>query len=335
MIDGVLAVHKPKGWTSHDVVARLRGIAQTRRVGHCGTLDPMAEGLLLCCLNRATCIVPWLTGLAKEYTGEIVLGASSDTYDAEGAILAGLGPSGLEGEEERLESAPRETFRHGEARLEAICLAAGASVAPEAILEAFRAQTGDLEQAAPPYSAVKVGGRKLYEYARSGQNVPRKVRRVRVDRFDLLRYVAPRATFLARVGSGTYIRSMAHEVGRRLGTGAYLSALVRTSVGSFHLDDATPLEQLEAEPEMLAGALLSIGEALVHLPKIVLTPEAAERMRHGSAFDLEGVLECEGPAPVGEPALALSPEGEALAVVQSEADGAPWRPLRVLAAANA
>ncbi len=329
-MDGVLLVNKAKGPTSHDVVARLRRLAQTRQVGHCGTLDTMAQGVLVCCLGRATRIVAWLTGLAKEYTGEMILGAWSRTYDAEGAILPGSPPDNeLDGFSR--EAAADSVLSPDDPLLEAGCLDRSASVTIEQVRDAFRKQTGVLQQTAPPYSAVKVEGRKLYEYAREGGAVPKKVRTVWVERFEVVRYLPPRVTFLARVGSGTYIRSLAHEAGRWLGTGAYLSSLVRTRVGAFHVDDSVDLDLFEGDADALAGELLSVGEALTHLPKLVLSAQAEGRLRHGGAFRLEEVLECETSLPVGMPVLALGISGEALAVCQSEEAEGPYRPLRVLA----
>jgi tRNA pseudouridine55 synthase len=329
-MNGVLLINKPKGPTSHDVVARLRRLMQTRQVGHCGTLDPMAQGLLVCCLGRATRIVPWLTGLSKEYTGEMTLGAWSETYDATGSILPGPPPE-EESDGSCLEMAGTSILSQEDPALWENGLQRCAGIEMEQIREAFRKQTGVLEQTAPPYSAVKVGGRKLYEYARNGEAVPRKVRTVWVERFEVVRYLPPRVTFLARVGSGTYIRSLAHEAGRLLGTGAYLSSLVRTRVGAFHVDDAVDLEHFEGDPDSLAEEMLSVGEALTHLPKLVLSAQAERRLRNGGAFLLDDVLECETALPVGKPVLALAASGEALAVCQSEIEEGPYRPLRVLA----
>ena len=299
-MDGVVLINKPKGPTSHDVVARLRRLAGTRRVGHAGTLDPMATGLLVCCIERATRIVPYLIGLPKEYTGEMVLGASSDTYDAEGKITPGADAGG---------------------------------VGAEALREAFRSQTGVIEQTAPPYSAVKVRGKKLYEYARENNGIaPSKLRTVWVERFEPVRYLPPRVTFAARVGSGTYIRALVHAVGLHLGCGAYLSQLCRTRIGGFSVDDASLLEDLEAAPDTLSSVLLSIPEALVHLPKLILLPKAESRLRNGAAFSVDDILECEGPQPIGRPTLVLSAQGgDALAIVEAATSEALYRPLCVLA----
>lgn len=292
-LSGILSVHKPPGLTSHDVVARLRRLGGTRRVGHAGTLDPMAEGVLVCALGPATRALTFLVGLPKEYTGELRLGAESDTYDAEGRIREVADPS---------------------------------AITDEDIREALRRQTGLIEQAAPPYSAVKVNGQKLYEYARRGEKVPVKRRAVWIEHLSMLRRVGDRVTFLARVGSGTYIRSIAHDTGRMLGCGAHLTALCRNSVGAFHIDGAADLEALETAPEQLPGLLLGIAEGLAHLPKLILTPDAAEGLRHGRAFRREEILEAPEEPPEGRPLLALAPEGAALAVVQRESGADTFRP---------
>jgi tRNA pseudouridine55 synthase len=295
---GVLLIDKSRGVTSHDVVARVRRIAGTRRVGHAGTLDPLATGLLVCCIGRATRVVPWLVGLRKEYTGEMALGAASDTYDAEGTVTpVGDPPAQLD---------------------------------LDALREHFRAFTGMIEQAAPPYSAVKVRGRKLYEYARAGEPVPVKRRAAWVERFEPVRYFPPRVAFAARVGSGVYIRSLVHEVGQRIGCGAYLTALCRTRVGAFAVENAATVEWLDENRDALPAALLSIAEALAHLPKLYLLPAAEARLRNGVAFALADVSQCEGLAPAGRPALVVSSAGAALAVVETAAADSAFRPLCVL-----
>ncbi|MFW5870632.1 MAG: tRNA pseudouridine synthase B [Candidatus Sumerlaeota bacterium] len=323
--NGVLPLQKPKGITSHDVVGRLRRITQQRRIGHAGTLDPMAQGVLVCCLGRATKLVPWLTGLSKEYTGEMILGAWADTFDTEGRLAPGpptdddLPPGG--------EPLP---YAADNRELEALARDMARNVRNENIDAAFRKLTGVIEQCAPPYSAVKVDGKKLYEYARKGERPPRKSRTVIVEHFEFLRRVGNRLTFRAKVSSGTYIRSLVHEVGRDLGCGAVMSALVRTSVGAFHIDDAPPLEAFENAPEMLAAHLLKPAEALGHIFHLTVTPRAAEGLRNGRAFSLEDVLESEFSPPANRPILALSPGGEALAIVKAETPTGPFKIERVL-----
>lgn len=284
-LEGVLLIGKPRGLTSHDVVARIRRVAGTRRVGHAGTLDPMAEGLLVVCVGRATRIVQFLTGLPKEYTGTIKLGAFSSTYDAEGLI-----------------SAQDQPLPEDENRIRA----------------AMASQIGLRLQLAPPYSAVRVRGKKLYEYARSGEEVPERYRRVRIDRFDLVDYCEPEVRFFARVGSGTYIRSMAQDLGVDLGCGAFLSSLRRISVGGLHLDEAIPLELALEHPEILPEFLLSVPQALAHLPKITVDAVIEQDVLHGRGFTTRDILACEEYPRPDEPSLVLNTRGEALSVVSGE-----------------
>lgn len=315
---GTILVDKPRGMTSHDVVARLRRVARIRQVGHTGTLDPMADGLLVVCLGQATRISQFLIGLDKAYVGTITLGAISSTYDAEGSIMGQNRPI------------PAEA---GEVR------------------EAMARHVGDIIQLPPPYSAIKVQGKKLYEYARGGEPVPQKPRAVRVMAFNLLRFSPPEVHFEARVGSGTYIRSLAHDLGLALGCGAYLSQLRRTQVGSFSVDQAVLLETLLAEPGLLAAHLMSIPEALGHLPKITLHPGAEKGVVHGGVFTQRDIMEFEGFLTPGHPVLVLNGAGQPLSVaapVTEAADPAPsygepyvfgatpmiFKPLRVLVQPN-
>jgi tRNA pseudouridine55 synthase len=316
-LNGILLVAKPAGPTSHDVVARLRRLSGQRRIGHTGTLDPLAEGLLVLCLGRATRVAQFLVGLDKTYLGTIELGGISSTYDAEGAM----------------------TPQHRPLPADA-----------DAVARAMATQLGEQIQLPPPYSAVKVGGRKLYDYARAGEVVPEKPRTVHVHRFDLLHYDPPHAHFEAKVGSGTYLRSMAHNLGLALGCGAFLRRLRRTRIGAFALEDAFALETLEAEPDLLPGRLLGIAEALGHLPKVTIRPEAARLMLNGRPFTTGDVLECDGILHPGRPVLVLDASGRALSVVrpvpQPTAEAAPptgemilgttpmlFKPMRILAGA--
>jgi tRNA pseudouridine55 synthase len=302
--------------SSHDVVARLRRVVGTRRVGHAGTLDPMATGLLLVCIGPATRIVQFLTGLSKEYTGTIRLGAVSSTYDAEGTIC------------EQGQALPAD---EGD------------------IQRAMYAQLGLRLQMAPPYSAVRAGGKRLYEYARRGEAVPERHRRVRIDRFTLLEYRAPDLKFFARVGSGTYVRSMAHDLGAALGCGAYLAALRRETVGGFSVEEALPLDLILDRPEIIEDALLGVAEALGHLPRITVDARIEQAVLNGRGFSTREILNCESLPRPDEPSLVLNTRGEAMAVVSGEfveaaeeqegeaLDEQPrlyFRPLRVLARAS-
>jgi tRNA pseudouridine55 synthase len=204
--DGILLVDKPRGITSHDAVDAVRRTVGTRKVGHAGTLDPMATGLLVIGVGRATRLLRFLGDLDKEYQGTAMLGVDTDTLDAEGEVVR---------------TAP-VTATKGDLR------AAMASL------------VGDIEQRPPAYSAVKVGGRPLHRAARAGRAVEAPTRRVRVDAFDLRSFDSPSVDFRVVCSGGTYVRSLVAEVGARLGCGAHLTRLVRTRIGPFRVADARP-----------------------------------------------------------------------------------------------
>lgn len=281
--NGVLLIDKPRGMTSHDVVARIRRLAGIKRVGHTGTLDPMAEGLLIVCLGRTTRIAQFLVGLDKDYAGTITLGALSTTYDAEGVL------------------SPQNRTIPEDAEL---------------IAEEMQRLAGEQIQLPPPYSAIKVDGKKLYEYAREGAPVPQKPRTVHIRHFKMLRYLPPDVQFDAHVGSGVYVRSMAHDLGVALGCGGYLSMLRRTCIGGFSVDQAVPLETLIAEPDLLAARLLSVTEALGHLPKMTIRPDKKQSHLHGQPFETNDVLETDGILQPAQPTLVLDTAGNALSIVR-------------------
>src|SRR5471030_469698 len=212
-IEGVLLVDKPPAHTSHDVVARLRGILRMKRIGHAGTLDPMATGLLIILVGKATRVYQYLIGLDKEYEGAIELGRTTDSQDADGEVVT-----------------TRPVPPLGEAEL-------------KAALQGF---IGDQYQLPPMYSAIKIGGVPLYKSARRGEEVEREPRFVRVVSWELRGLALPRFDFRMRVSKGTYVRTLAHDLGERLGCGAHLAALRRTAIGAFQVSDALTLEQLEA-----------------------------------------------------------------------------------------
>ncbi len=237
--EGLLLVDKPAGITSHDAVATVRRALATRKVGHAGTLDPMATGLLLVGVGRATRLLRFLGDLPKAYEGEGVLGLETTTLDAEGEVVR---------------EAP-----------------VGADEA--AVRGAVDGLVGELEQVPPAYSAVKVGGRKLYEAARRGEELAAPPRRVTVHAFDLTGFDPPRFSFTVRCSSGTYVRSLVAEVGARLGCGAHLARLRRTAIGPFRVEDAAPPEA--------PGAPLPPSAAVAHLPARTLGEEEARAAVHG------------------------------------------------------
>lgn len=226
---GVLLVDKPQGITSHDVVDCVRRLYRTRRVGHAGTLDPMATGLLILLVGPATKASDQLMAQDKEYLGEATLGVVTDTQDAEGRTL-------------ETNAVPEIT----EARVRA----------------ALAAMLGDQLQVPPMHSAKKIGGRKLYELARKGVEVVREPRAISLAEFTLLAWESPRIRFLVRCTKGTYVRTLAFDLGRRLGPGAHLSMLRRTRSGRLDLSRGHTLPQLGAMDEAgLLTALIPVGEA--------------------------------------------------------------------------
>lgn len=221
-MDGLLLVDKPAGMTSHDVVDAVRKIAHTRRVGHAGTLDPFATGLLILGINKGTKALTNLVGLDKTYEAAARLGATSTTDDPEGEITESLGAGSFSPDGKTIEK----------------------------ILASF---LGTHEQTAPVYSAKKVGGKKLYELARKGkmEGVEMPKKNVTIYSIELLEYAWPELRFRVSCSSGTYIRALARDIGEKLGCGAYLTELRRTSIGEYQIGDATPLNKLD---EKLVGS---------------------------------------------------------------------------------
>jgi len=254
--NGLLVVNKPAGMTSHDVVNCVRRIAQTRRVGHTGTLDPMATGVLVLVLGPATRLARFVSGCDKAYRAEVCLGSTTTTYDAEGVITS---------------QAPVDV----------------STVALDAALAQFR---GSVQQVPPMYSAIKIQGKKLYELARQGQEVARQPRAVTIHQLMLRAWDSPTLTLDIVCSPGTYIRSLAHDLGQVLGCGAHLTALTRTAVGAFTLAQSHTLLAL-AQPGALKMALQPPHTALNTMPAITLTPDQEKAARHGQTQALEIVAQ--------------------------------------------
>lgn len=292
---GLLLIDKPVGITSHDVVDHIRKAARIRRVGHTGTLDPGATGLLILCLDKATRLSEHLTRLDKTYEGTMRLGTITASYDLDGEIV-----------EER----PVPTL------------------SMEDIQRACVEFTGAIEQAPPMVSAVKVGGVRLYKKARKGETVERVPRAVTVHEFSVLGYTAPDALVRVRCTSGTYVRSLCHDVGQRLGCGAVLASLRRTAVGNHRIEDATPMDQFTT-PEEVTSRLLSIDHALD-------LPEAMVREERRSVLNAGGTLansDLRTPCEARAGWVQIKNErGEllALGVIQPTAAGPRIQPKRVL-----
>jgi tRNA pseudouridine55 synthase len=294
MISGVLNVDKPQGWTSHDVVARVRQIANQRRVGHTGTLDPMARGVLLICLGRATRIAEYLTDTHKRYCATIRFGIETDTWDAEGTVVS-----------ERAAGAVTRS-------------------AVEAALPHFR---GAIQQVPPMYSALKYQGQPLHRLARRGTTVERPARHIIIHRLDIVSWEPPDLGLMIECSKGTYIRSLAHDLGQMLGVGAHLVELVRTAVGPFALPDAVSLETLaaEAQGDCWGGHLLSMFEALSHLPHVIVDEARIGRLRHGQAVVIE--------PPMGASlCCAYDSQHRLVAVLHPGTEDGLWQPRKVFAA---
>lgn len=211
MINGIINIYKEAGFTSHDVVAKLRGIVKQKKIGHTGTLDPDAVGVLPVCFGNATKLCDMLTDKSKEYRACMLLGETSDTQDASGTILSRT----------------------------------QVNVNEEEVRDAVMSFVGEYDQIPPMYSALKVNGKKLYELARQGVEIERKPRRVEIHHIKIEEINLPRVTFSVGCSKGTYIRTLCADIGDRLGCGALMEALQRTRVGNFHIEQALKLSQIE------------------------------------------------------------------------------------------
>ncbi len=289
---GLIIVDKPQGWTSHDVVGRMRRLAGTRKVGHAGTLDPMATGVLVVGINKATRLLTYIVGTSKTYDGTIRLGQSTRTDDAEGEILT-----------EHI----------------------AAAVTEEGIREQVRALTGEIMQAPSSVSAIKINGERSYARVRSGENVELPARPITVHRFDVHDVRRIRGGQLVDVdvtvdcSSGTYIRALARDLGDALGVGGHLTALRRTRVGPYALEDASTLEELANNLNVLA--LDDAARAL--FPARELTEKEAVDLSFGRRISAVG-------SPTTGPTAAFAPDGRLMALLEDRDESA--KPLLVFSA---
>jgi len=290
-ISGILNIDKPAGMTSHDVVAQVRRISGQRQVGHAGTLDPLATGVLLVCLGQATRVAEYLMASDKVYRAEIRLGVSTDTHDAEGEVIA----------------------------------TAEVDVAEEEVREALASFVGSIQQMPPMYSALKHRGTPLYELARQGISVEREPRLVEIHSIELLTWTPPLLTVRVRCSPGTYIRALARDLGQKLGCGAHLQGLTRLASGHFTLEEAVSLDELAkafAQGEW-QNFLHPLDEALLDFAPMVIDSETERCIRHG-----QGV---QGPAAreTGELRRAYSEKGELIAILRHDAQTGLWQPKKV------
>jgi tRNA pseudouridine55 synthase len=278
------------------VVARLRRASGQRRIGHAGTLDPMAQGVLLVAVGQATRVIEYLVDTTKAYEAEVTFGVETDTYDAEGTV----------------------TSRRPVDQLTA-----------EQVAAALREFRGLIAQRPPAYSAISVGGRRLYDLARRGEVVDVPVRRVEVFELELTSFDRPVALLHVECSKGTYIRSLAHDLGQAVGCGAHLSSLIRSRSGRFMARDAVPLEELEVRLRQGTWREVSVAlaEALTHFPVVLLNAEDARRLVDG-----QSVLAQAASHPLGTLARACADDGDLLGIVRrGERAGDPvWRPEKIL-----
>jgi tRNA pseudouridine55 synthase len=277
--DGVIIVNKPAGWTSHDVVGKTRGVAGTRRVGHLGTLDPLATGVLPLMIGQATRLARYWENSEKAYEAVIRFGFATTTYDSQGE--------------------PTTEPVHVELKAEYL----------EALLEPLR---GEIEQVPPPVSAKKIGGVPAYKLARKNIAVDLVPVRIRVHELTLRSLAGDRASIFVRCSTGTYIRSIAHDLGVALGCGAHIEELVRTSSGPFRLEDAFTLERLQAlrEEGRLAEAVLPLPVLLPHFPSVFVDDITALHIRQGRNFSASPFRVQQGT----EHVKAIGPDGSVLAI---------------------
>ena len=252
MISGVIVIRKEQGFTSHDVVAKMRGICGQKKIGHTGTLDPAATGVLPVCLGSGTKLCDMLADRDKEYVAELLLGVTTDTQDTTGTVLA--------------EQAVKVT----EDEVRKVC-------------ESF---VGDYNQIPPMYSALKVGGKKLYELAREGKSVERQARPVRILELEILQIELPVVKMRVVCSKGTYIRTLCDDIGRALGCGGAMKSLERTRVGAFTLENAVTLGKLQQlkDAGKLTGVVLPVDRIFDECPKLHVTEEFVRLLDNGNAI---------------------------------------------------
>ncbi|MFO7800659.1 MAG: tRNA pseudouridine(55) synthase TruB, partial [Desulfovermiculus sp.] len=270
---GILVLNKPQGPTSSACVQKIkRGLCQPK-IGHAGTLDPMATGVLVVLLGQGTKLAPYITAGTKIYQGTLELGKETDTYDIQGTVT--------------------ETFSWGH-------------LTAEQVKQEILAWQHLRDQIVPPYAAAKHKGRALYAIARSGKEVPIKTKPVSIDQVQVLHVELPGVGFRLRCSAGTYVRSLAHSLGKRLGCGAVLTSLIREEAEPFTLHQAHSLDSVLSEPERLTERIISLENSLPHWPRVRVTQAQADQIRNGTWLPTDQVSDREPSSP-GQKALLLAP----------------------------
>jgi len=301
-MDGILNINKPRGMTSFGVVAIVRRLSGERRVGHAGTLDPEAIGVLPVCLGKATRIVEFLMSTTKTYRAEVELGVVTDTYDATGKVIQRGDISGID--RQRVEAA----------------------------LYAFR---GEIVQVPPMFSAVKYNGRPLYELARAGRTVERTGRPIEIHSLEIIDWQSPMITIEVVCGKGTYIRSLAHDLGQTLGCGAMLQNLARLRCGLFTIEDSVTLPELEDafHHGQWQKYLYSIDNVLSHWKAVTVSNETAQAIRNGRSVEVGSEADNDDEAlselSVDSRCRAYTSDGCLLALLHFEPERGQWQPDKV------
>lgn len=261
-MDGIINVYKERGFTSHDVVAKLRGILRQKKIGHTGTLDPEAQGVLPVCLGKATKVCELLTDKTKTYQAVLLLGQETDTQDTTGTVLNEY----------------------------------TVSCSEEQVKDCIQSFVGIQEQIPPMYSALKVNGKKLYELARQGIEVERKSRTIEIEEIQVDEICLPEVTITVTCSKGTYIRTLCHDIGQKLGCGGCMKSLLRTQVGPFQIQDSITLAEIETYRDQgcLEEVIRPTDSVFGHLPGIVLSDEALCLVRNGNPLPRRMVAEAEG-----------------------------------------
>lgn len=297
-MDGILSINKATGMTSHDVVARVRKLLHQRRVGHAGTLDPAASGVLPICVGHGTRVAEYLSESGKAYQAEITFGVVTDTYDAEGSIVR-----------------TADTSHLTQSQI-------------EAALPHF---LGPQMQVPPRYSAIKIQGQTAYKRARSGEEITLEARPIEIYQLQLLSWQPPELTLAIECSKGTYIRSLAYDLGEYIGCGAYLSALLRTRSGPFTLANSITLEQLAeaCEQGTVNRFLFAADSALQDYPALELDKETILRVMHGNAFRYLPSGAHTLPQPIPSLARIYDTEGHFLAIASWDNQHQQWQPKKV------
>lgn len=258
MYNGIINVYKEAGFTSHDVVARLRGICKQKKIGHTGTLDPDAVGVLPVCLGSGTKLCDMLTDWNKEYIARLQLGVVTDTQDLSGKVLSRAGADEL------------------------------ASLTEQQVCEAVMSYVGSYDQIPPMYSALKVNGKKLYELAREGKEIERKPRTVQIEEIEIIRMELPVVEFRVVCSKGTYIRTLCHDIGARLGCGGAMQSLTRSRVGDFRLEDALTLAELEKlrDENKISDVITPPDAVFAQYPAVTVTEAGQKLVQNGNFFGM-------------------------------------------------